>query len=42
MNGIKDAIKDRPLKYIVMPGTYDTGISKITGAILTGATSANT
>ncbi|POR39606.1 Uncharacterized protein TPAR_00202 [Tolypocladium paradoxum] len=42
MNGIKDVIKDRTLKQIVMPGTHDSGMSQISGAILTGATSSNT
>jgi hypothetical protein len=42
MNGIKEVIKDRPLRHVVMPGTHNSGMSKLTGAILTGATSANT
>ncbi|KAH6856631.1 LysM domain-containing protein [Chaetomium sp. MPI-CAGE-AT-0009] len=42
MNGIKEAIKDRPLRHVVMPGTHDSGMSKLTGAILAGVTSGNT
>ncbi|KAK4135446.1 PLC-like phosphodiesterase [Trichocladium antarcticum] len=42
MNSIKDVIQDRPLRHVVMPGTHDSGMSKISGAILTGATSGNT
>ncbi|KAK2045776.1 hypothetical protein LZ31DRAFT_540891 [Colletotrichum somersetense] len=42
MNLIKEDIKHRRLFDVIMPGTHDSGMSKITEAILTGATSANT
>ncbi|KAK3299621.1 PLC-like phosphodiesterase [Chaetomium fimeti] len=42
MNALKEVIKDRPLRHLVMPGSHDSGMSKLTGAILTGATSSNT
>ena len=42
MNALKEVIKDRPLRHVVMPGSHDSGMSKLTGAILTGATSSNT
>ena len=42
MNALKEVIKDRPLRHVVMPGSHDSGMSKLTGAILTGASSSNT
>ncbi|KAM0492096.1 hypothetical protein ACHAQF_007107 [Verticillium nonalfalfae] len=42
MKGIKKSIWDRPLRHVVMPATHDAGMSRISGAILTGASSENT
>jgi len=42
MNNIKDVIKDRKLRHVIMPGTHDSGMSKITLAIESFGTSSNT
>jgi hypothetical protein len=42
MNGIKEVIKDRPLRHVVMPGTHDSGMSKITRAISSFGSDVNT
>ncbi|KAK1973960.1 PLC-like phosphodiesterase [Colletotrichum cereale] len=42
MNAIKDAIAHRKVLELIVPGTHDSGMSKITGAILTAATESNT
>ncbi|KAK2035410.1 PLC-like phosphodiesterase, partial [Colletotrichum zoysiae] len=42
MNSIKEEMKHRRLLDMIMPGTHDSGMSKITEAILTGANSDNT
>ncbi|OBR10453.1 mutanase [Colletotrichum higginsianum IMI 349063] len=41
MSSIRDSIKDRKLKHVVMPGTHDSGMSKI-GKYKWGGTEANT
>ncbi|KAL5340274.1 PLC-like phosphodiesterase [Aspergillus crustosus] len=42
MKGIYDVIKDRPLQHIVMPGTHDSGMSTISGEIVSIGSEANT
>ncbi|KND86311.1 Killer toxin subunits alpha/beta [Tolypocladium ophioglossoides CBS 100239] len=42
MKGIYDVIKDRSIQHIVMPGTHDSGMSTISGKILSGGTAINT
>lgn len=42
MNGIKKEIEHRRLTDMVMPGTHDSGMSKLTTAILSGAADSNT
>ncbi|KAL2863395.1 phosphatidylinositol-specific phospholipase C domain-containing protein [Aspergillus lucknowensis] len=42
MRQIYDVIKDRPLQHIVMPGTHDSGMSTISGQILSIGSEANT
>lgn len=36
MHNIKNVIQDRKLVDVIIPGTHDAGMSKITGAILSG------
>ena len=42
MSAMYDVIKDRQIKHIVMPGTHDSGMSKITNKITPLGNSANT
>lgn len=42
MNAIKNEIKHRKLIDVVMPGTHDAGMSKLTDAILTRGVESNT
>ncbi|KAL4864392.1 hypothetical protein BDV12DRAFT_14363 [Aspergillus spectabilis] len=42
MKQIYDVIKDRPLQHIVMPGTHDSGMSIISGEIVSIGSEANT
>lgn len=42
MRGIYDVIKDRKMRHVVMPGTHDSGMSRISGKILSLGIAANT
>jgi hypothetical protein len=42
MKKIYNVIKDRPLKHIIMPGTHDSGMSTISGHLLSGGSVPNT
>ncbi|PNY23807.1 PI-PLC X-box domain-containing protein [Tolypocladium capitatum] len=42
MKGIYDVIKDRKIQHIVMPGTHDSGMSRISEKILSLGAAANT
>lgn len=42
MRGIYDVIKDRQIQHIVMPGTHDSGMSTISGKIVSLGIAANT
>ncbi|KAL2809417.1 PLC-like phosphodiesterase [Aspergillus granulosus] len=42
MRQIYDTIKDRPLQHIVMPGTHDSGMSTISGQIVSIGSEENT
>lgn len=42
MKSIYEAIKDRQIQHVVMPGTHDAGMSTISGQILSGGISENT
>ncbi|KAL2820904.1 PLC-like phosphodiesterase [Aspergillus cavernicola] len=42
MKQMYDVIKDRPLQHIVMPGTHDSGMSTISGEIVSIGSVANT
>ncbi|POR36398.1 PI-PLC X-box domain-containing protein [Tolypocladium paradoxum] len=42
MKGIYDVIKDRKIQHVVMPGTHDSGMSRISGKILSLGIPANT
>ncbi|KAI9370696.1 PLC-like phosphodiesterase [Aspergillus egyptiacus] len=42
MKGLYDVIKDRPLQHIVMPGTHDSGMSTISGQIVSIGSEGNT
>ncbi|KAL4920057.1 PLC-like phosphodiesterase [Aspergillus aurantiobrunneus] len=42
MKQIYDVIRDRPLQHIVMPGTHDSGMSTISGEIVSIGSEANT
>ncbi|KAK7447955.1 hypothetical protein Landi51_06758 [Colletotrichum acutatum] len=42
MNSIKDTIRDRKVANVVMPGTHDAGMSKLTDALLSGGSEGNT
>ncbi|KAL2856424.1 PLC-like phosphodiesterase [Aspergillus pseudoustus] len=42
MRQIYDTIKDRPLQHIVMPGTHDSGMSTISGKIVSIGSEENT
>lgn len=42
MNDIKKEIEHRRLTDMVMPGTHDSALSKLTTAILSGAADSNT
>ncbi|KAJ0302608.1 hypothetical protein COL516b_007146 [Colletotrichum fioriniae] len=42
MNSIKDTIRDRTVANVVMPGTHDAGMSKLTDALLSGGSEGNT
>ncbi|KAL4785448.1 PLC-like phosphodiesterase [Aspergillus varians] len=42
MKLLYDVIKDRPLRHIVMPGTHDSGMSTISGQIVSIGNEANT
>ncbi|GJC78602.1 hypothetical protein ColLi_01440 [Colletotrichum liriopes] len=42
MRSIKEQIKHRKLVQVIMPGTHDADISKLTNAILSGGTKSNT
>ncbi|KAL6235356.1 hypothetical protein BDW75DRAFT_144158 [Aspergillus navahoensis] len=42
MKQMYDVIKDRPLQHLVMPGTHDSGMSTISGKIVSIGSAANT
>ncbi|KAH8894659.1 exo-beta-1,3-glucanase [Thozetella sp. PMI_491] len=42
MHRIKDVIKDRDVRHVIFPGTHDSGMSYISGKILSGGSSVNT
>ncbi|KAL4878000.1 PLC-like phosphodiesterase [Aspergillus karnatakaensis] len=42
MKQIYDVIKDRPVQHLVMPGTHDSGMSTISGEIVSIGSEANT
>ncbi|KAL4973438.1 PLC-like phosphodiesterase [Aspergillus desertorum] len=42
MKKMYDVIKDRPLQHLVMPGTHDSGMSTISGKIVSIGSAANT
>ena len=42
MKGLYDVIKNREIQHVVIPGTHDSGMSRISGAILSLGDSANT
>ncbi|KAL4933277.1 phosphatidylinositol-specific phospholipase C domain-containing protein [Aspergillus undulatus] len=42
MKQLYDVIKDRPIQHMVMPGTHDSGMSTISGKIVSIGSAANT
>lgn len=42
MRSIYDVIRDRPLRHLIMPGTHDSGMSDITGQIISIGAETNT
>ena len=42
MKSMYDVIKDRKIKTLVMPGTHDSGMSEISGHLLSGGSEVNT
>jgi hypothetical protein len=42
MKKIYNVIKDRPIKHVIIPGTHDSGMSTISGHLLSGGSALNT
>lgn len=42
MKGLYPTIKDREMQHVIIPGTHDSGMSKISGKLVSGGISENT